>query len=41
MPNRSDANRTTDPIETRELKPNALALLPIVIFLVIYLGNCI
>ncbi len=39
MSNRSDANRTTDPIETRELKPNALALLPIVIFLVIYLGN--
>ncbi len=39
MSNRSDANRTTDPIETRELKPNALALLPIVIFLAIYLGN--
>ena len=39
MSNRSDENRPTDPIETRDVKPNALALLPIVIFLVIYLGN--
>ena len=39
MSSSPNANRKTDNAPTLEPKPNALALLPILVFLVIYLGN--